>query len=392
MSADHGDSLDMGHGHGHGHGFGHGHGISDGIDFDIDLNDGSDPLDSDGPEGFDNEGNDDVPDLPRATHFDREAASDNLLLSFDHCDVYDGGQICHGGGYALVDAVKGTFEDDVYDPNGSRRPTPKRRLSPAQLQAIKVLADHPLRRMYGFHVMNHGYCDLEGVFKRVAEAAGCVRIDRVTPNFFASDDFQTELADWNIWSPPYTRKRVPAGYYPDATGTTRVWKQYWQVKHEKESWLFEDFGPKHNPNWRYDAACKTVLQITAITWFYREAGDYETRFHIRVISLPYLNPYTKTWGHLKAPFQKYQKMARRVSELMLHRMKAAPPDPLSVRNRSDILRKLKIDADRRRAEKLGLAGAPAAKTISSGADLVTALKAKPGYVMAKVTLPARRRG
>ncbi len=393
MSFDHGGSLDIGHGHG-GHG---GHGIAhEGIDLDLDLRDGSDPLDSDGPEGFDGEiGPDDVPDLPRVGHLDREAASDNLLLSFDHCDVYDGGQVCIGGGYALVDAVKGTFEDDIYDPNGSRRPIPKRRLTPAQLAAIKVLADHPQRRMFGVHVINHGFCDLENIFKHVAEAANCVRIDRVTPNFFSSDDFQTQLADWNIWTPPYTRKRVPAGYYPEATGTTRVWKQYWQVKHEEPSWLFEDYGPKHNPNWRYDAACKTVLQISAVNWFYREAGDYETRFHIRIISLPYLNPFGKTWGYLKEPFKKYQKVARVLSELMLNRMKAVPPHPAAIRARSEILRKLKIDADRRRAEKLGVIGAPSPKVgcmVGSGADLVTALKAKPGYVKVKVTLPARRRG
>lgn len=278
-----------------------------------------------------------------------DSLSDTLLLSYDHCDVYDGGSSCLGGGYDLVDAVKGTFSDDVFDPNGSLRPLNKRYLTPAQVELIKKAADDPKRRVFGIHVTNHGLIMLNSEFKEIAEKAGCVRIDTVTPNFYASDEMLPELADWNTWKPPFTRRRVPAGFYPNATGTTRVWKQYWQVKHKDGGgWLLEDHGPKHNPKWRFDRFCNTVLEVTCVTWYYREACDYETRFSIRVMSTPYLDPHDKQWGYLKEPFERHQKMARSLAELMLHRLKACPPHPVAVKNRGEILKKARESADKRR--------------------------------------------
>jgi len=342
---------------------------------------------------------------PRRRDLTRETVNDSLLLSYDHCDVYNGSSSCLGGGYALVDAVKGTFEDDVYDPNGSRRPLNKKRLSPREIELVKKLADDPKRRLFGIHVVNHGLVSLDQEFKRIALEADCVRIDQVTPNFFASDETIPDLADWNTWKPPFTRKRVPAGYYPNAHGWTRVWKQYWQVKHKEPSKWFIDNGPKHNPNWRFDRFCNTILEITCVTWYYREACDYETRFHIRVMSMPYLDPYDKQWGYLKEPFQKYQKAARKLSELMLHRLKAAPPHPIAVKNRGEILKRLRDAADVRRSTeratgrrivvKTGATDSQPVKTAdngcltTSGADLVSALGVKPEMVRVKLTLPRR---
>jgi hypothetical protein len=334
--------------------------------------------------------------------FDFEAATDQLLLSYDHCDVYDGGQSCLGGGYRLVDAVKGTFEDDVFDPNGSTMPMPQHRLTKEQLEIVKQMAADPKRRMFGVHVTNHGLIHLKSEFKRIAEDAGCVRIDQVTPNFFASDTLVPQLADWNIWKPPFSRKRVPAGFYPKATGTTRIWKQYWQVKHSQPSGWFIHSGPKHDPNWRFDRFCNTILEVTCVTWYFREACDYETRFHINVISLPYLDPYDKQWGYLKEPFERYQKMAKKVCEAVLHRLKACPPHPVAVKNRGDILKRVRDEAEARRlaGEALKNGGiivptppplviAGNGCTTASGADLIAALGDKPELVRVKLILPRR---
>lgn len=364
-----------------------------------------------GEYGFDAIGSDGhdtlIPD-PRRRDFNRETVSDTLLLSFDHCDVYDGGQSCLGGGYDLVDAVKGTFEDDVYDPDGSTRPLDKRRLTPEQIEIVKKMADDPRRRMFGIHVANHGLAFLEQDWKKIAEEAGCVRIDTVTPNFFASSELLPELADWNNWRPPFTRRRVPAGFYPDAHGTTTIWKQYWQVKHGQEGWLFEHEGPKHNPNWRFDRFCNTVLEITCVTWYYREACDYETRFHIKVLSTPYLDPHDKQWGYLKKPFKRYKQVARQLCELMLRRLKACPPHPIAVKRRGEILKRLRAEAEARRTVPQDSTPAdsrapqPVRQTVSvkgcprsSGADLGAALEAKAvsqqsETVVVTVTLPRRQ--
>ena len=330
------------------------------------------------------------------------------MLSYDHCVVFDGGQTCEGGGYRLVDAVRGTFEDDVYDPNGSTSPVhTTHQLTPEQIEIVKAMAADPRRRMYGVHVTNHGLIHLKDEFKRIAEACNCVRIDTVTPNFFASDDQLPELADWNIWKPPFSRKKVPAGYYPNATGYTRIWKQYWQVKHPDPTWwekLFIQYGPKHNPNWRFDRFCNTILEVTCVTWYFREACDYETRFHVRVISLPYLDPHDKRWGYLKEPFAKYQLAAKQLCEQVLRRLKACPPHPIAVQNRGEILKKTREEAERRRAEAQAMransslnvpAGTRAPLVdaggcpVKSGADIGAALSAKPDLVTMKLKLPRR---
>lgn len=322
---------------------------------------------------------------------DNDSVTDQLLLSYDHCNVYDGGQSCLGGGYRLVDAVRGTFEDDLYDPNGSRRPLEQRHLTPEQIELVKQIANDPKRRLFGFHVTNHGlvFTDLE--FHQIASDLGSVRIDQVTPNFFASDDTLTDLADWNNWRRPFTRQRVPAGFYPKATGTTRIWKQYWQVKHKEPHWLFKRYGPKHNPNWKFDATCNTILEITSVTWYYREACDFETRFHIRVVSMPYLDPHDKRWGYLVEPFKRYQKVARQLAELMLHRFKGAPPAPVAVQRRGEILKRLRLERDARRSLALSALQAEPPAAQSSGADLSSSLGTRPTeLVKVKLILPRRK--
>lgn len=377
-----------------------------GVDFDAVSQDGLSLGMSDGDGG---DGSFDVTDLDdnhgmpdditraRRSLLDRESIGDQLLLSYDHCDVYNGGNSCLGGGYRLVDAVKGTFEDDVFDPAGSRRPLEERHLTPRQIEAVKRIADDPGRRLYGIHVTNHGQIVIDQEFGRIAKELGCVRIDQVTPNFFASSETLTELADWNNWRAPFTRHRVPAGFYPNATGTTRIWKQYWQVAHKKHpwDWLFEDYGPKHNPNWAFDAKCNTILEVTGVTWFYREACDFETRFHIKVVSLPYLDPYDKRWGILLDPFRKYQKAARQLAEAMLRRLKAAPPETAAIQRRGEILRRLRAERDRRLAQAKP-APAPACASDDRcgsrpcGADLGAALAEPLKTETVRVVLPRRK--
>jgi hypothetical protein len=74
-----------------------------------------------------------------------------------------------------------------------------------------------------------------------------------------------------------------------------------------------------------------------VTWFYREAGDFETRLQINVISAPELDPADLQWGYRKEPFQRHQHAARVLIEQVLNKLKEAVPHPAAVKLRGTIV-------------------------------------------------------
>ena len=200
-----------------------------------------------------------------------------------------------------------------------------------QLAALQKVAEDPERKLFGVHVVAHGACSPELAFARAAERRGLVRIDTVTPNFAGMDLLQPEISDWNIWSPPYPRRKLPAGYYRDATGTTRVIRQYWQIKRKFSFWE----RPKND--WRFDRFQFTLLDVSMVQWYYREIGDCETRISINVLSLPIFDKIEKEWGYLKDSFLKHQRAAREISEEIFEHFRATQSHPLAVLNRSKIV-------------------------------------------------------
>ncbi len=289
--------------------------------------------------------------------------------------------------------IKPVREVLAADPGG------KRELSPAQLAYVKRVADDPRRQFFGVHVVNHGPIDLQTRFKALAKDHRLVRIDTVTPNFFGADDTQTQLADWDNWSPPYTRRRLPTGHYPSATGRTHVWKQYWQL--EPRRWFWQS-KPKGVP--RYQRLDRTVLEVMVVQWYYREAGDFETRLHIKVVAYPILDRQTMRWGYLKEPFARHQAVARKLAELLLGCLKEAKPHSLAVSLRSKIEERKRMirrrpsdktevgaynQADVTPVDRVVDEGCPSQDVIPSGADLESALN-KPKSVKVTVRLPVRK--
>ena len=254
----HGADLGVGHGHGVDLGFGsHDHGVS---------------------HGFDHDGN-------HAGHVTAEA----MMVAHSHCHSHDG-MVGHFGGDLdgadlNIGHVGGWSHGEGVDPAKAQR-------IKRMLAAVEKAKVDPQRRYYGAHIVGHGYTEVPAIFTRAALEAGMMRICNTVANFNPVDLTDTQLSDWSRFTPPYSRKSTPAGFYPNAVGLTRVFKQYWQVANKSPWWNV--FGGKA----KFDRSKSTYIEVSIVTWFFADIGDYETRVDITVVSLPVLDQTDKVWACL----------------------------------------------------------------------------------------------
>ncbi|MBP9091837.1 hypothetical protein KBI23_12505 [bacterium] len=172
----------------------------------------------------------------------------------------------------------------------------------------------------------------------------------------------TQLSDWSRFSPPYSRTSTPAGYYPEAAGLTRVFKQYWQVANKSPWWNV--MGGKA----KFDRSKSTYVEVSIVTWFFADIGDYETRVDITVVSLPVLDQTDKVWARRRTPLVDHQLAAERVCHQLFEALKATPPSAYVLAKRSKIVDQKAEEA--RRAAARQKANEPRLPQVGqSGADL-----------------------
>ncbi len=319
-----GGDLGVGHGHGVDLGFSsHDHGSHSGIDHD---------------------GN-------HAGHVTAEA----MMVAHSHCHSHDGMVGHFGGDIDGADLshghIGGWSHGEGIDPAKARR-------IKRMLAAVEKAKLDPQRRYYGAHVVGHGFADIPAIFTRAAQEAGLMRICNTVANFNPVDLTDTVLSDWSRFSPPYSRTNTPAGFYPNAAGLTRVFKQYWQVADKKRWWVQGD-KPK------FDRTKSTYVEVSIVTWFFADIGDYETRIDITVVSLPVLDRSDKVWARRKTPLQTHQLAAEQVCHRLFEVLKAIPPTAYTLGKRKSIIAQQAEEARRAAARKQ--ANLP--KVGQSGADL-----------------------
>lgn len=212
----------------------------------------------------------------------------------------------------------------------------------------KALKD-PQRRFYGAHVVGHGDLDVPAAFTTIAKELFMTRVCTVVGSFVPIDEIKRQLTDWNgaiplvpidaeMMTPRDIERRlgcrVPAGYYDGATGFTRTWRQYWQVGALEGFWPFVRRAV-------FDRGQKTYVEVKAITWFFAEAGDYETRFEMRIISLPVWRfdraiKDAGRWYHRGKPWHRHQKTCDELLTKLFNVLKHNGPSDLIKRRRAEI--------------------------------------------------------
>ncbi len=187
-------------------------------------------------------------------------------------------------------------------------------------------------RTFVVHVSNHGQAAINGVIQSVARQCDMLRIDQMRPNYDSADIMKYEIADWTAFSEPYQHVNMPEGFYPGATGHTRILRQYWQVGKRPSLW-----APKTAPV--FDKLAMTFIEVTSITWRYFETGDYETKFILTVGSLPVWDETVGAWGYKREPFERHQRAAKKLCEKIFEYLANLEPSPAAKLFRAEMLRK-----------------------------------------------------
>jgi hypothetical protein len=126
------------------------------------------------------------------------------------------------------------------------------------------------------------------------------------------DKIENELVSPDYWRAPSTSpKRQPRGWYPGAIGTTWVWVDCWQWSSRSSEPI--DFREASSLGW---------LEVSCLTWRYKDIGDYETRLVLEPERVA--NPI---YG------AKHERLARLLGQQIKERLEAAQPTEESRRRR-----------------------------------------------------------
>jgi hypothetical protein len=196
-------------------------------------------------------------------------------------------------------------------------------------------------RKFVAHVVAHGDVNILDHLVRICKEQDVIRLDTFRPSINGEDRTLYELADGEPWLPPYdVEKRPPPGWYSNATGSTRLVTQIWQVGRRSSVWdrgVARSLHLMRRHEWvrdpQYDPEAKTYFELSVATWNYRETGDHDTLVRIRIVSQLVWQPYFGAYGYKKIPFLKHQQAAAAIIQELLDVLKAAVPSPEQKRNR-----------------------------------------------------------
>ncbi len=190
-------------------------------------------------------------------------------------------------------------------------------------------AEHPGEiRNFVVHVSSHGQSAICTEIEQITRKLGMVRIE-FRPNFDPVDVLKYELADWTA-SEPYQHINMPEGFYPGATGRTRIMRQYWQVG--KRPRMFNTLPV-------FDKSASTYIEISIVQWRYDYPGDYETKLVLSVGSLPVWDEAAGAWGFKRVPFEQHQRAAVKVCKHIFDYLSGLDPSPASKFLRAVVLAK-----------------------------------------------------
>jgi hypothetical protein len=201
--------------------------------------------------------------------------------------------------------------------DGGRRPT-RRGL---------VVGDKSLTIDFEFHRA----CDLKLRFKELARGEGLIPIDTFCPILCSEDAVKRIIVDNSPWEPPDDEKVMPNGWYPNANGWTRQWREFWQIGKRRN--LLKFYEPlTYNPRER------TYLDVSCVTWYFRETGDMQSRFIIDLKVHPMWVCELERWVYDGPSFDRTMDRAKVIANGILRFLQEHPASPESNQARERIRR------------------------------------------------------
>lgn len=194
-----------------------------------------------------------------------------------------------------------------------------------------VNTDGEAIRGYISHISRHGRIDILSNLRAIAARHDLIQIDGRRPGLDVSNRLFYEILDFDAWAHaqeltegrPYDaathgQRAHPNGWYPGATGSTSLIREYWQVGKRKRAFAKPEF----------DDQAGTYLEVSVITWTFIESGDFETKLEVRVISAPEWDG--AVWGYRGKPFLVHQRVAITAYTAMMNLLVQTKPDAAAV--------------------------------------------------------------
>lgn len=258
----------------------------------------------------------------------------------DHCDsgsdlgghitldaLFVAGHGCHSDGQVSFAFHGGT--DSVAGNTAAIISTQDTSGTPAVKVNVPTMGeDGNAIRGYVCHISRHGNINVLSEFKTLAAQHGLIQIDGRRPGLDISNRVKYEILDFDAWTHaqelqegrPYLEelfgaRAKPNGWYPGATGSTTLIRQYWQVGKRKGF-----FGEPE-----FDDKASTYLEVSVIVWAYFESCDFETKLEVRVVSSPEWAERHQKWGYRGKPFENHQRVAIKSYLAMMELLIATKP-------------------------------------------------------------------
>jgi hypothetical protein len=144
---------------------------------------------------------------------------------------------------------------------------------------------------------------------QLVDALDLLKIDTFRPNLMAEDRTKDEILMDNAWEDNPRNPRLPGGWYPGATGKTRLWREFFHVG-RREGWFRK--GPL-----KKNFESRVYLEVECVTRNYYESGDAHTDLVIWIRTVLSWSAAGTTWGRDDYWFSKNrsaaQELARQIS-------------------------------------------------------------------------------
>lgn len=153
--------------------------------------------------------------------------------------------------------------------------------------------------------------------RALLEKAGLVDVGYTLRDVAASDEVQRKLMDTTPFDERVGNTPMPCGWYPNATGHTRLWKDFYMLG---KRWSL--IGPRvADPA---DIENGVYLAIAGATWYFDQTMDYETRIAINIKARTKWNSDVMAWESLLPSVEKHRQAAVKVCEQLLEWFKCFP--------------------------------------------------------------------
>ncbi len=167
-------------------------------------------------------------------------------------------------------------------------------------------------------VWPHRQFDVRTKVRQLAALSGMYDLAAVTNGIVSSD----QTMDNELVQKPL----APAGSYPDVTGSTRVWTEYWKIPLKKPwRWPWQKAAPSE--------PIQSYLIISGFTWHYAGTDDYETQ-----VSFFVYTPWEEGTGYPYRPdeVKAHRALAGQLAERLYDSLMISSPDLWSMEERCRI--------------------------------------------------------